>query len=69
MRAVDGILNTDASPKEDCALAIIKGGALRQEEVYYDNSVLTTLLLRNPGRKLLEVLSLRHYNMDRFIKN
>ncbi|XP_001490225.2 11-beta-hydroxysteroid dehydrogenase 1 [Equus caballus] len=69
MKAVSGILDTNASPKEECALAIIKGGALRQEEVYYGSSVWTFLLLRNPGRRILEFLSLRSYNMDKFINN
>ncbi|XP_034522813.1 corticosteroid 11-beta-dehydrogenase isozyme 1 isoform X1 [Ailuropoda melanoleuca] len=69
MKAVSGILNIEASPKEECALEIIKGGALRQEEVYYDNSIWTNLLLGNPGRKLLEFLSLRRYSMDKFINN
>lgn len=69
MKAVSGIINIDASPKEECALEIIKGGALRQEEVYYDNSVWTDLLLGNPGRKILEFLSLRSYSLDKFINN
>ncbi|XP_008144234.2 11-beta-hydroxysteroid dehydrogenase 1 isoform X1 [Eptesicus fuscus] len=69
MKAVSGILSMDASPKEECALEIIKGGALRQEEVYYGKLGWTSLLLRNPGRILLEFLSLRSYNMERFINN
>ncbi|KAK1329343.1 hypothetical protein QTO34_011526 [Cnephaeus nilssonii] len=69
MKAVSGILSIDASPKEECALEIIKGGALRQEEVYYGKLGWTNLLLRNPGRILLEFLSLRSYNMERFINN
>ncbi|XP_010947759.2 11-beta-hydroxysteroid dehydrogenase 1 isoform X2 [Camelus dromedarius] len=70
MEAVAGILDVKhASPKEECALEIIKGGALRQEEVYYDSSILTSLLLGNPGRKILEFLSLRSYNMEKFINN
>ncbi|XP_007668731.1 corticosteroid 11-beta-dehydrogenase isozyme 1 isoform X2 [Ornithorhynchus anatinus] len=35
MKAISGILEIEASPKEDCALEIIKGGALRQNEIYY----------------------------------
>ncbi|XP_017916266.1 11-beta-hydroxysteroid dehydrogenase 1 isoform X1 [Ovis aries] len=69
MKAVAGIYNAEASPKEECALEIIKGGALRQDEVYYDNSILTSLLLKNPGRKIMEFLSLKKYNMERFINN
>nr|XP_005540767.2 corticosteroid 11-beta-dehydrogenase isozyme 1 isoform X4 [Macaca fascicularis] len=69
MKAVSGIINMQAAPKEECALEIIKGGALRQEEVYYDSSLWTTLLMRNPCRKILEFLYLPSYNMDRFTKN
>ncbi|XP_030792605.1 corticosteroid 11-beta-dehydrogenase isozyme 1 isoform X2 [Rhinopithecus roxellana] len=69
MKAVSGIINMQAAPKEECALEIIKGGALRQEEVYYDSSLWTTLLMRNPCRKILEFLYSTSYNMDRFIKN
>ncbi|XP_058131124.1 11-beta-hydroxysteroid dehydrogenase 1 isoform X2 [Dasypus novemcinctus] len=70
MNAISGIIDLqEASPKEECALEIIKGGALRQEEIYYGNSLWTILLLGNPGRKILEYLTLRSYNMDKFINN
>ncbi|XP_025141177.2 11-beta-hydroxysteroid dehydrogenase 1 isoform X2 [Bubalus kerabau] len=69
MKAVAGIFNAKASPKEECALEIIKGGALRQDEVYYDSSILTPLLLINPGRKIMEFFFLKNYNMERFINN
>ncbi|XP_012667313.1 corticosteroid 11-beta-dehydrogenase isozyme 1 [Otolemur garnettii] len=69
MKAVSGILNMEAASKEECALEIIKGGALRQKEIYYDRSPWTNLLLENPGRKILEFLSLNYYNMDTFINN
>ncbi|XP_037680713.1 corticosteroid 11-beta-dehydrogenase isozyme 1 isoform X2 [Choloepus didactylus] len=69
MNAVSGVFEREAAPKEECALEIIKGGALRQEEIYYGSSLWTTLLLGNPGRKLLELLFLRNYNIDKFINN
>lgn len=69
MKAVSGVLNAEAAPKEDCALEIIKGGALRQEEVYYGKLGWSSLLLKNPGRRILEFLSLRNYNMEKFINN
>ncbi|XP_037352520.1 11-beta-hydroxysteroid dehydrogenase 1 [Talpa occidentalis] len=69
VKAVAGKLNIRGSPKEECALEIIKGGALRQEELYYGNPVWTTLLMLNPGRKLLELLSMRNYNLDKLINN
>nr|XP_012314672.1 corticosteroid 11-beta-dehydrogenase isozyme 1 [Aotus nancymaae]XP_012314673.1 corticosteroid 11-beta-dehydrogenase isozyme 1 [Aotus nancymaae] len=67
MKAVSGIINMQAAPKEECALEIIKGGVLRQEEVYYDSSLWTTLLLRNPSRKILEFLRSTSYSTDRLI--
>nr|3GMD_A Chain A, Corticosteroid 11-beta-dehydrogenase isozyme 1 [Mus musculus]3GMD_B Chain B, Corticosteroid 11-beta-dehydrogenase isozyme 1 [Mus musculus]3GMD_C Chain C, Corticosteroid 11-beta-dehydrogenase isozyme 1 [Mus musculus]3GMD_D Chain D, Corticosteroid 11-beta-dehydrogenase isozyme 1 [Mus musculus]3GMD_E Chain E, Corticosteroid 11-beta-dehydrogenase isozyme 1 [Mus musculus]3GMD_F Chain F, Corticosteroid 11-beta-dehydrogenase isozyme 1 [Mus musculus]3GMD_G Chain G, Corticosteroid 11-beta- len=66
MKAVSGIVNAQASPKEECALEIIKGTALRKSEVYYDKSPLTPILLGNPGRKIMEFFSLRYYNKDMF---
>lgn len=69
LKAVAGILNVQGSPKEECALEIIRGAALRREEIYYGNSLWTTLLMVNPGRKVLEFLSIRSYNMDKFINN
>ncbi|XP_062970839.1 11-beta-hydroxysteroid dehydrogenase 1 [Cynocephalus volans] len=69
VNAVSGVMNLPAAPKEECALEIIKGGALRQEEVHYDSSLWTTLLLENPGRRILEFIYLRKYNMDKFINN
>ncbi|KAL1769771.1 corticosteroid 11-beta-dehydrogenase isozyme 1 [Sigmodon hispidus] len=35
MRETSGIIMGQASPKEECALEIIKGATLRKEEVYY----------------------------------
>ena len=68
-KAVSEILKEEGAPKEDCALEIIKAGALRQEELYYDRSVWPSLLLRNPGRSIMEFLFLRRFNMDKFINN
>ncbi|XP_016062954.1 PREDICTED: corticosteroid 11-beta-dehydrogenase isozyme 1 [Miniopterus natalensis] len=69
MKGISGILKAEASPKEDCALEIIKGGALRQEEVYYGKFLWPSFLLRNPGRGIVEFLSLRKYNVEKFINN
>lgn len=69
MQATSGIFIAEAAPKEDCALEIIKGAALRKEEVYYDKSIWTSLLLGNPGRRIMEFLALRKYNFDKFINN
>ncbi|XP_048213715.1 11-beta-hydroxysteroid dehydrogenase 1 [Perognathus longimembris pacificus] len=69
MKAVSGIVNFKAAPKEECALEIIKGTALRQDEVYYHNSPWTMFLLGNPGRRILEFWTMKQYNMEKFIKN
>ncbi|XP_012493793.1 PREDICTED: corticosteroid 11-beta-dehydrogenase isozyme 1 [Propithecus coquereli] len=69
MKAVSGVLNLQASPKEECALEIIKGAALRQEEIYYGGSLWISFLLGNPGRRIMEFLFLSYYNMDRFVNN
>ncbi|XP_012589650.1 PREDICTED: corticosteroid 11-beta-dehydrogenase isozyme 1 [Condylura cristata] len=66
MNAVAGVLNAHGSPKEECALEILKGGALRREELYYGTPLWTSVLVASPGRKLLEFLSLRNYNLDKF---
>ncbi|XP_052056664.1 11-beta-hydroxysteroid dehydrogenase 1 [Apodemus sylvaticus] len=69
LRATSGILRAQASPKDECALEIIKGTALRKDEVYYDKSSWTPILLGNPGRKIMEFLTLRNYNRDIFVSN
>lgn len=67
LKEISGIISAQASPKEECALEIIKGTALRKSEVYYDKSSLTPILLGNPGRKIMEFFSLRYYNKDMFV--
>lgn len=69
MKATAGIYASQAAPKEECALEILKGAALRKDEVYYDSWSWTSLLLGNPGRRIMEFLALRKYNMDNFVSN
>lgn len=69
MKATSGIFMAEAAPKEECALEIIKGTALRKDEVYYHKSSWVSLLLNNPGRRIMEYLSIRHYNLERFFEN
>ncbi|NWI14763.1 DHI1 dehydrogenase, partial [Crypturellus soui] len=65
----DVILMSPA-PKEECALEIIKGGALRQREVYYRyTSTKIPLLLRDWAADLLDYLIRKHYNMENFKNN
>lgn len=69
MREVSGKINLPAAPKEGCALEIIKGTALRKDEVYYDASSWKPILLRNPGRKIMEFLTYRKYNLENIVNN
>ncbi|XP_054984927.1 11-beta-hydroxysteroid dehydrogenase 1 isoform X2 [Sorex araneus] len=68
MEAVAGILSAEAAPKQECALEIIKAGALRREEIFYGRPSWVQLLLLNPGRRVLELFSLHHYNLDKLTK-
>uniref|UniRef100_A0A8C8TG60 11-beta-hydroxysteroid dehydrogenase 1 n=1 Tax=Peromyscus maniculatus bairdii TaxID=230844 RepID=A0A8C8TG60_PERMB len=67
MKATSGIFTVQAAPKEECALEIIKGAALRKDEVYYGNWRWSSVLLSNPGRKILEFFSIKNYNL--FVSN
>lgn len=69
MRETSGIFVAQAAPKEECALEIIKGTALRQDEVVYDSWRWTSVVLGNPGRRIMEFFMLRNYNMDKFVNN
>lgn len=69
MKAVSTKLNLEAAPKEECALEIIKGGALRQDEMYYGKPRWTSLLLGNPGRQLMEFLQSRRLNINKLLDN
>ena len=68
MKATSGVFMAEAAPKEECALEIIKGTALRKDEVYYHKSSWVSLLLNNPGRRIMEYLSTGRYNLERFFE-
>ncbi|XP_003220479.1 11-beta-hydroxysteroid dehydrogenase 1 [Anolis carolinensis] len=66
MKAISGVFTSPAAPKEECALEIIKGGALRQREVYYEyTSTKIPLLIREWAPDLLDYLIRRSYNMEK----
>lgn len=69
MKATSGVLTSQASPKEECALEIIKGAALRKDEVYYDSWSWTPILLGNPGRKIMEFLAVKSLTFDKFVSS
>ncbi|NXL94583.1 DHI1 dehydrogenase, partial [Alectura lathami] len=66
MRAAGEVLLTPPAPKEECALEIIKGGALRQREVYYRYAeTKIPLLLRDWAAELLDYLVRQRYRPER----
>ncbi|XP_035202783.1 corticosteroid 11-beta-dehydrogenase isozyme 1 isoform X3 [Oxyura jamaicensis] len=57
MRMVSHAIRAAPSPKEECALEIIRSGALRQRELHYPRGVVTgMLLLRSLAPGLLDTL-------------
>ncbi|XP_073471862.1 11-beta-hydroxysteroid dehydrogenase 1 [Aquarana catesbeiana] len=69
LNTVSHVIQQPAAPKEECAYEIIKGGALRQREVYYQyGATKIPLLLRDWAPEFLEYLVLRNYNVDALSK-
>ncbi|NXI74690.1 DHI1 dehydrogenase, partial [Anseranas semipalmata] len=65
VRATADVLLMSPAPKEECALEIIKGGALRQREVYYKYaSTKLPLLLRDWAADLLDYLVRKSYKVE-----
>ncbi|XP_078500623.1 11-beta-hydroxysteroid dehydrogenase 1 [Lissotriton helveticus] len=63
------VINQPAAPKEECALALIKGGALRQREVYYQyQATKIPLLLRDWAPGFLDYLLRKNYNVEKIGK-
>ncbi|XP_013045062.3 11-beta-hydroxysteroid dehydrogenase 1-like [Anser cygnoides] len=57
MRVVSHAIRAAPSPKEECALEIIRSGALRQRELHYPPSIVTgMLLLRGLAPDFLDTL-------------
>lgn len=66
VRAAADVVQMSPAPKEECALEIIKGGALRQREVYYKYALTKIpLLLRDWAAELLDYLIRQHYRVER----
>ncbi|XP_040277786.1 corticosteroid 11-beta-dehydrogenase isozyme 1 [Bufo bufo] len=65
LKIVSKVVQQPAGPKEDCALEIIKGGALRQREVYFQyHATKIPMLLRDWAPHFLEYLVLKNYNFE-----
>ncbi|XP_053560664.1 11-beta-hydroxysteroid dehydrogenase 1 isoform X2 [Bombina bombina] len=69
INTVGEVIQQPAAPKEECALEIIKGGALRKKEVYYQyQATKIPLLLRDWAPDLLEYLLLKNYDVEKLKK-
>ncbi|XP_025891926.1 corticosteroid 11-beta-dehydrogenase isozyme 1 [Nothoprocta perdicaria] len=70
MKAAADVILMSPAPKEECALEIIKGGALRQREVYYRYaSTKIPLLIRDWAADFLDYLIRKCYNTENLKKN
>ncbi|XP_075709838.1 11-beta-hydroxysteroid dehydrogenase 1 [Rhinoderma darwinii] len=64
VNTVSHVIQQPAAPKGECALEIIKGGALRQREVYYQyHATKIPMLLRDWAPEFLEYLVLKNYDV------
>lgn len=70
VKAISNIIQQPPAPKGECALEIIKGGALRHREVYYDYKFTKyVLLLRDWAPEFIDSLIRKNYNLDNIPKN
>ncbi|XP_048354951.1 11-beta-hydroxysteroid dehydrogenase 1 isoform X2 [Sphaerodactylus townsendi] len=71
MKATSGVFSSfPAAPKEECALEIIKGGALRQRDVYYKYSaVKIPVLFRDWVPDLLDYLIRMLFDVKKLKEN
>lgn len=65
VRAVSHVIPETPAPKEECALEIIRAGALRRRELHYPApAVGSMLLLRSLAPELLDSLLLSSYRLE-----
>ncbi|XP_068015691.1 11-beta-hydroxysteroid dehydrogenase 1-like isoform X1 [Melanerpes formicivorus] len=65
VRAAGDVLRVRPAPREECALEILKGAALRRRELYYRySSTRLPLLLRDCAAELLDYLVRGRYRLD-----
>lgn len=66
LHAAADVLLVPPAPRAECALEILKGGALRRRELYYRyGSTRLPLLLRDCAAELLDRLVRSRYRLDR----
>ncbi|NXL30896.1 DHI1 dehydrogenase, partial [Glaucidium brasilianum] len=65
VRAISHVIRSTPAPKEECALEIIRSGALRQRELHYPpGAVGSLLLLRNIAPDLLDYVIRSNYEVE-----
>ncbi|OPJ89100.1 11-beta-hydroxysteroid dehydrogenase 1-like [Patagioenas fasciata] len=65
VRSVSHAIHGTPAPKEECALEIIKSGALRRRELHYPaGAVASTLLLRDIAPEFLDSLIRKNYKLE-----
>ncbi|XP_071435020.1 11-beta-hydroxysteroid dehydrogenase 1 [Pithys albifrons albifrons] len=65
VRAVSHVIQGTPAPKEECALEIIKAGALRQRELHYPPWVVSAVvLLRDIAPEFLDSMTRSWYNVE-----
>ncbi|NXM26103.1 DHI1 dehydrogenase, partial [Oxyruncus cristatus] len=65
VRAVSHVIRDKPAPKEECALEIIKAGALRQRELHYPPWVVSTaILLRDIAPEFLDSTIRSNYHVE-----
>ncbi|NXI35435.1 DHI1 dehydrogenase, partial [Galbula dea] len=65
VRAVSHVIRDTPAPKEECALEILRGGALRQREVHYPRRLISSvILLRAIAPDFLDSLIRGSYHVE-----
>ncbi|NXP24303.1 DHI1 dehydrogenase, partial [Scytalopus superciliaris] len=65
VQAISHIIQATPAPKEECALEIIKAGALRQRELHYPPwLVSSTVLMRDIAPEFLDSIIRSSYNLE-----
>ncbi|NWI74961.1 DHI1 dehydrogenase, partial [Dryoscopus gambensis] len=66
VRAVSPIITDTPAPKEECALEILRGGALRRREVHYPRRAVSSMLLlvRNLAPEFVESVIRNSYHVE-----
>lgn len=65
MRAVSHVIPDTPAPKDECALEIIRAGALRHRELHYPaRAVSPALLIRSIAPELLDSLVRSSYRLE-----